>query len=387
MPTWFIEPRDPLIVRDGRPFGPDPGARARSLSFPMPSTTTGGLRNRAGVDAHGAFDTAKIADVLKIAVRGPLLASLTEDGEFQQWLLPAPADALLLKVEYDENQAQIVRLQPLKKPEGVSYSTLHDDAELALVGPTQAVSEKPFSKSPQFWHWAQFTSWLLTPTERTLATADLGISGPQPESRTHVSIQAATQTAEDGRLFQTNGLEFTDSSRQRLALVVACDQEFTPFQGGFAPLGGERRLMAWRKAEHGLPECSDVIRQRIKAERACRVILLTPAHFAAGYRPTWLLDTHGGVRAELVAALVQRPQVISGWDIKEGKPKPTRRLAPAGSVFFLRFPETATETQLNDWINAIWMQNISDDAPDRLDGFGLAILGTWDGKLRAMEVE
>jgi hypothetical protein len=29
--TWIIEPRDPLIVRDGRPFGPNPSAQAISL--------------------------------------------------------------------------------------------------------------------------------------------------------------------------------------------------------------------------------------------------------------------------------------------------------------------------------------------------------------------
>ena len=39
MTIWLVEPRDPLIVREGRPFGPDPGAWATSLPFPFPSTT------------------------------------------------------------------------------------------------------------------------------------------------------------------------------------------------------------------------------------------------------------------------------------------------------------------------------------------------------------
>jgi len=37
----LIEPRDPLIVRDGRPFTNSPGARAKSLPFPLPQTLAG----------------------------------------------------------------------------------------------------------------------------------------------------------------------------------------------------------------------------------------------------------------------------------------------------------------------------------------------------------
>ena len=55
MTRWIIEPLDPLIVRDGRPFDPTPGARARSVPFPYPSTTTGGIRTRAGKDDNGAL--------------------------------------------------------------------------------------------------------------------------------------------------------------------------------------------------------------------------------------------------------------------------------------------------------------------------------------------
>ena len=53
MTIWIIEPHDPLIVRDGRPFGPNPGVQATSLTFPFPSTTTGGVRTRAGLNSYG----------------------------------------------------------------------------------------------------------------------------------------------------------------------------------------------------------------------------------------------------------------------------------------------------------------------------------------------
>src|SRR5438132_10498971 len=92
MAIWLIEPHDPLIVRDGRPFGPDPSARAESLSFPFPSTTTGGVRTRAGLKAEGMFDVSQIERVKQIKVRGPLLVQLTQSGDaIEKWLVPAPA--------------------------------------------------------------------------------------------------------------------------------------------------------------------------------------------------------------------------------------------------------------------------------------------------------
>src|SRR5258706_11793871 len=112
MTIWIIEPRDPLIVRDGRPFGPDPGARASSLPFPFPSTTAGGARSRAALDDNGFFKFAnsqnqpevqnQLNRLKQLHVRGPLLVQLTADGHdipLNQWLVPAPRDALLFPTE------------------------------------------------------------------------------------------------------------------------------------------------------------------------------------------------------------------------------------------------------------------------------------------------
>ena len=42
-----------------------------------------------------------------------------------------------------------------------------------------------------------------------------------------------------------------------------------------------------------------------------------------------------GVTPQLAGIAIQRPQVVSGWDLEKRGPKPTRRLAPAGTVIFL----------------------------------------------------
>jgi CRISPR-associated protein Cmr3 len=389
MTGWIIEPRDPLIVRDGRPFGPDPGARARSLQFPFPSTTTGALRHKAGLRQDGTFDDSRADEVLKIGMRGPLLVALNDDGSFKEWLPPAPADALLLRRSdssgQEDDDARRVRLLPLQPPAGSVYLPPRS-GEPFLVGPQIAVSEKPLDQPPRFWRWAAFERWLIDPEEGPCRTHELGIAGPCSESRMHVGIQAATQTAEEGRLFQTSGLEFAGPARERLALAVESDRAFAHWNGGLAPIGGERRLAAWRQEPLSWPACPQQVRDRIVQERACRLILLTPARFSDGYRPAWLLGAQHGVQPQLQACVVPRPQVVSGWDLKAGGPRPTRRLAPAGSVYFLKLDATDAAA-IAAWIDAIWMHNVSDESQDRLDGFGLAALGTWDGAPVEMEVQ
>ena len=84
MSVWLIQPRGPLIFRDGKPFNATPGAQAKSLSFPYPSTLAGGVRTRAGRDETGRFDPQQIEHLLQLNVRGPILVVLNlKTGEIE----------------------------------------------------------------------------------------------------------------------------------------------------------------------------------------------------------------------------------------------------------------------------------------------------------------
>lgn len=390
MTLWMIEPRDPLLVRDGRPFDASPGSRAQSLPFPLPSTLVGGLRHKAGLDASGAFDHARIAEILTLQMRGPLLAEVDAErssAAIRQLLFAAPADALALESSDQHDALRLLQLAP-RELAGAAQTNQPDG--LALVGPQQRVAAKVSQAAPLFWHEAQFMAWLVAPqADQTLPGNTVGIGALLRDTRTHVSVQAATQTAREGALFQTRGLEFTwrDGGAQqqtgsfttrRLALVAALEHDGLPyapphFTGGLMPLAGERRLMHWMTIAQHLPDPPTDLFATICATRRARVVLLTPGIFTAGYRPP-LAWERGGVIAHLHAAAVPRAQVISGWDLARGKPKPTRRMAPAGSVYFVTWPEGA---EVAAWLAATWMQNVSDSEQDQRDGFGLAALGVW----------
>lgn len=403
MSNWIIEPRDPLIARDGRPFGPVPGARAASLSFPFPSTIAGGVRTRLGLNNDGIFDSSLILRLKRIGIRGPLLVELNDEGDINDsgLLCPAPLDALLFEGESeDKNTAYRKRLVPLRLPSGGATNLT---AGLAPVGLVESDSRKPHGRSPRFWHWEQFLKWLQPPAYNSAAEGEamtlrsLGHNGLTSENRTHVGIEPAHQSAIEGALFQTRGLEFTmnakldDSGKadlRRMALMVVVEDQVDAegclsIKGGLAPLGGERRLVNWRQSQATLPECPSALLAAIVRTKCCRLVLLTPAHFEQGSTPRWLTEPRNGVAAQLSALVIGRAEVVSGWDLQANSPKPTRRLAPAGTTMFLKLDGDAGAVE--KWVTTTWMQNISDDDTHRRDGFGLCALGVWDGIFQEME--
>lgn len=425
MQTWVIEPRDPLIVRDGRMFSAEvAGARATSLDFPFPSTLAGGVRTLQGHAQQINFEpvdeaarkelAAKLNTLRDLSVCGPLLVELNECGEISEWLLPAPADALWcsLKDGIDRESATLEVLAPMQVPPGVFINLPEAKADpdgdglaekLCPVG-TWRQTGKPFEPAPRYWKPAKFKDWLLAPQRsEKQKLAEWGHGGPPKELRTHVGIQPDSLTALDGALYQTRGLEFTEfreiarlgTKRLGLAVWTTADK----LGEGLRPLGGERRLVHWRKSGssliQSLADCKETIIAAIKQSRACRVVLLTPAHFTGGYRPHSLLQAS----VKLKAVAINRAKVVSGWDFDRtkaavsqdkqrkypGQAKKSRRLAPAGSVYFLKFVEDAKETDIEAWCNEVWLQCMSDEPQDCRDGFGLAVLGTWSGQLEVQQ--
>ncbi len=393
MTVWLIQPRDPLIFRDGKPFNATPGARAQSLPFPYPSTLAGGLRTRAGRDENDRFDSAQISHLLQMYLRGPLLVALDDQDEITAWYFPAPADCLFVKPAVDdEKQGQRYWVRPIMPPERAQTNL---EPKLQLISTNPVIKQKRHKEAPHFWNWEVLQAWLLHPVndQTPVALESIGISGLTSESRVHVRIDGETGTAEEGFLFQTSSLEFQRLANeekpkrlnavQRYALAIKVEED-TDLDAGIDFLGGERRVVNWTLSKATFPNCPDEIRKTIIAQKHCRLLLATPAIFEQGYLPQWVCENTSGLTITVIAAAVSRYEGISGWDAKKGTQKPSRRLAPAGSVYYLSL--AGSETAINQFIDSVWMHTLSDAEQDRLDGFGLALLGTWDGTIEPLEV-
>ncbi len=373
--AWLVLPRDPLIFRDGRPFEAVPGARARSLPFPYPTTLAGALRTREGLRKYGGnFDDETVQALLQRRIWGPYLAEIDQQGQLQAWHTPAPQDALWVK---EGDTITRYWLRPVQAP---GITEMPDN--LMPVGPKKHIKAKPYRQAPAFWSWEALQEWLVNPQDGPAVPENVGLPALLQESRTHVHIDSEKQTAKEGFLFQTTGLRFVFvpdrkgwSEARHLALLVRTDAEVSE---GIGYLGGERRAVYWQKTDWQPPRPPEEV--LVSAERgAVRMVLMTPAHFEKGYLPTWLQSAVEGVQAHVQAvALTQRAVAISGWDMKEGREKPSRRLMPAGTVYYLRL-EGPPEARRR-FVETLWFQPVSDDEQDRRDGLGQVVFGVWNGQ-------
>jgi CRISPR-associated protein Cmr3 len=388
MSVWLIEPLDPLIARDGRPAAV---GRFTTTSFPSPSMVAGAVRTRMGSE-EGAFTLPGHALTElkeKVLVRGPLLAELSpEEGTIHQWLAPAPRDAMIL--DPGDGVPALRQLTPRALKPGQTMDSFGREGDLLpLCFQGAGISGKPPQKVPTFWTWAELESWLLAPADRSAVDLpSLGVCPLPVEVRAHLAIQPGERVGLDGMLFQTAGLRFLQEGKtalapRRFALSLWCqgatvDGRSLELRQQLAPLGGERRLARWSPASEGWPEMPGDLKESIVKNRRARLVLLTPALFEHGPFPAWsggAWPLGNGMKVTVRAAAMPRPEVVSGWDLAKGTAKPTRRLAPAGSVYFVELE--GTPASIRQWCEETWLACVSDDAQDRRDGFGLAVLGTW----------
>ncbi|GCE14564.1 type III-B CRISPR module-associated protein Cmr3 [Tengunoibacter tsumagoiensis] len=386
MPIWIIEPYEPLIFRDGRPFNTQPGTRAHSLSFPFPSTLAGASRSRAGWE--GEHFTSNLTLLKQLRIRGPLLVELSkEKRDISQWLLPAPHDALFFKEKIAGERYYRKRALPIN----VQTEDASDLQELQLqpAGANTPEGYKAVDSAIRYWPWADLKQWLWKPEDIEVEQNKRDTVAPQREQRVHISYDGEAHMARESILFETSGLEFTFSPQslviQRLALALFVDDtsSFRLSTDGPDTLGAERRLVYWQSSNDKLhlSKCPQEITEQIRQDKACRVQLLTPAYFERGSIPTYLTEPGEGVTPQLISIVSQTPQIVSGWDMVLRQPKPGRRLIPAGAVFFLKLH--GSSKNIRNWVERTWFRSINDRKTEEEqqfvnDGFGLAMLGTWN---------
>lgn len=392
MNTWLIDPHDALIFGDGRPNTAAAGVTNRSRLLPPPTALAGAVRGVSGKDARGRFGGGRapreLGDFARAleqqAVHGPLVAVLGAEGQVVDYLLPGPGDALEVEVLGAANGARsVVQRRPVRWPEGA----LGAQPALAPIAPPADCEGKPWHDARPLWRWSsELLPWLseARPAARNLGPAGWGAPAPEAERRTHVALDPSTGTAAMGALYGSEGRRWVLRNPDEMGFVDLCISARVAgeLREQAHPLGGERRMARWRRSDADWPACPSAIRDAILRHGAARLLLATPAWLRAGALPD-LAAPFGLSGARLVGAANARPEVISGWAMRAPAgpgPKPTRRLVPAGAVYFLdlRAVDAAARER---WIEATWLQPVSEDPQSCLDGLGLALLGAWDGRV------
>lgn len=379
---YLLEPRAPLVLRTGRPF--DQAGDPVSLAFPLPSTMAGACRTAYGDGKRLDFtDPAAISRLRSIAIQGPLAAVLV--GKTVQPLLPRPMDCFYCRKP--GQKAEIQPLCPQSMNEGEFANLPHPDLLPVFLQTTDKV--KP-AEGDGWWTWDNIQAWLGRGNLSGDDPAKLGWSGPERDLRTHAALEPETLAARTGMLFQTEGLSFAScrrrgifsgwqNSRHGILVRLPTDQ----LEASFCRLGGEGRICSIHSLEDVWPRIPDRVERLVNKTTGIRIVLATPAIFAAGWYPGWLDEKTlegtppgcNSLRLRLRAFAASRWQPVSGWDLEKRQPRAVRRMVPAGSVYW--FDVLAGHEE----IRSLWLHPVSDDTQDRLDGFGLALIGTWEKKI------
>lgn len=380
-----LHPLAPLLLRDGRPFGSGgEETRAQSLPVPLPHTLAGFVRTQlGGRQGWNWRDDAALHRHLQELHGVPVYAALQRDEMF---MFPTPLNAVV------DKSGRIYRSLPR---EVVNGSTDAPDGLLPLQFDEETDNNFKPESGYTYWPKDAIESWLLGKMPAPLEK----VHGPIVDERTHLAMDSEKGIGDDGKLFSVTYRSFEDFDggqyhRWNLRLKTDVTAQLDPI----GHLGGERRPVALtnrgnRKQWPNLGEFEAVKAELLRPDRKKIFFLLTtPALFSEGWKPAWLglnadaATQHdgnslpagikplmtGGVR--LVGAAVGRKVPISGWNLREGKPKPVRWAVPAGSVYFL---EVAGDFDREAWLNS-WMKPLSDEQNDQRDGFGLALWGVWE---------
>jgi CRISPR-associated protein Cmr3 len=391
--TLLIQPRDPLIARDARPFTAlDPGGRARSLDWPFPQTLAGAVRTHIGTALGWTWTKAEQEEARTIGVHGPILAARRRPDDTWAPYFAAPRDAVPYANE-GESTVRCLRLRP---------QTKHDEDGVGTdlptgVHPLQITEDvKPVGEMA-YWSLADQVRWACNPADERPPEDHL--PALPRETRVHVAIDPERRASLEGKLFSTEGLAFADEplpvpsdriplrrreaepARAMLCRVTGAAAGWTP-AWSLMTLGGERRAAAIEPVSVWPAAPPELFASCERAQRL-RLQLVTPAHFGqGGWRPDWLGASSligsppgcAGLALRLVSAAVGRPLAVSGWDFARGGPKGVRHLAPAASVYYFEVVSGAVSREL---VAELWLGSVCSDQQDRRDGYGLVMPGIW----------
>jgi CRISPR-associated protein Cmr3 len=396
MKTFFlcITPHDPIIARDGRPFGVGQGIRMKSLDWPYPSVLAGSLRTMLGKINGGNFDEETVKDLKALKISGPLPLI---KGRIH---FPAPKD-ILVNDEQGERQCYAIRPMEIRAKEGCDLP----ESVLPSMLPESVHEDFKPAKVPAFWSVNMITKWLINPKGNffdappepdKVRDGDGFFNLPHRDQRIHIWIDSNRGASKEKMLFESVGLDLSIKDQKygiQLAARVESKKEIEDLSARVKPfhtLGGERRLAHWEveNAQRGW-NCPNEIEKALAGKKRIRMILASPAIFSDGWKPGWLNDWPEGevpdywpnnLRLKLISACIDRWKPVSGWSLeclKNGPkpgPKPIRRLVPAGSVYFFEVLSGNAEHMVKN----LWLRSVCDEDQDRRDGFGLAVWGLWD---------
>jgi len=378
-----IKPVDVLFFRDSKPFGKGSEHFTKSIFPPYPQTLYGALRTKAletlGCDyeqfKNGNFvfrnqDSLNKIDLDNIKkeigtvekpgdfiLKGPFLLSKNTDIYIK---LPADVknigDDLVKKYEF---------MQPF------NWSNFGVETDFELNNYPHIITKEPLEDAEGYIPLQKFTNYLLG---KDIEDGDVKKASDvyDFEIRTGIGIDPQKNTTEEGLLYAMGFVRL----HKDFSLCAEIENLSALPNSGIIKLGGANRICEYEELPdnpfHFYKAEKENIKSIVKEAKKFKLVFLTPALFNNG----WISDKfnnyelqEGNVRIRLLTGVIGRAENISGWDLARNKPKPFKKLVPAGSVYYFEL----LQGDVGELFKKFNFVNFSDENPN--SGFGLSIIG------------
>lgn len=378
----LIRPLDLLFFRDRRQA--ELGAKLHCI-FPPPSVFFGALRSALiermefSPAEYGA--TAKDPDAIPEALQSlvnligearpePRLGSLSLCGPFLArngtLFLPAPGNLLCSKARLALPATQTALWDIV--PTGLRPLVAQRDPQTPNEPRSGWVALDEWPEALRFGMSDPHYTWNVNP-DREFYTI---------ETRHGHTRDSETGTVQEGMLFSYEAQRFVGDAGY--GLLVSGLPENTPLPTQLM-LGGKHHLALLEWQSFASPFDAQEQEERTKA-------IHQAGHFFITLASPTLLPAEGFPEEEKtlglrpVAAALSGSTNHGGWDFAHGKRKATKRLTPAGSVFFYEFDTTQiVEAQIADLVKRFTLQeSLCSGAEPRgikSAGFGHTLIGVW----------
>lgn len=374
----FIEPLDVLCLRGNRLFG-EAGDHGEALMPPWPSLAAGAIRSRMLADSGEDLAAFASGETKPDGPLGDCLGTPDKPGSFrlsrfllaQKWddgtvspFFPLPADVVALK----------------KGSEYLRPRSLHSSIASGGTLPQVPVLRQEQPEKPLSGRWlnrAGITSYLAGEplTAKHLGSQD---SLWENDPRLGIALDPASHTAAEGRIYTTETVALKKGVGF-LAGIQGADGCLP--QDGLLRFGGDGRGARVAPCNMELPEPPW---ERIALEKRFRLVLTVPGIFTDGWRLPGLVEENDALFlrdtdffARLVAAAMNRSEVVSGWDLARHRPKPALRVVPTGSVYWLDNFEGNIEKLKHLTESGLWPHMNNPDLARRAEGFNNILIAAW----------
>lgn len=356
-----IRPLDTFFFRDGKPFSMGQETWADGVFPPSPSTLYGALRAIYFAHHPEEFKRVNIVDdpTRNLKINGIFL----EIGEYIY--LPVPADFVITKDKHNKETKRLLTVIPCNNhlsSNKTDWITTTDN-DLTIKN----IENNPLFDKENYQDYLNIES---------IDSLPYSTSKDYLENEPKIAFKKSDSsgTIEEESLHRAGTQRFKEDNGKKVSIVIDFNSNGLEIPvNDFVKLGGEGKVAYYETIDK--ESCTKIASfEIINGNKHFKICLATPALFKQGWLPSWinkktLEGEFKNLKLKLLTAIVGKPILIGGFDMKNNEPKPMYKAVPAGSVYYFEL----INGSMKEVINTFHQKSISD--LKGVEGFGITYVG------------